>query len=96
MDLKIRKNSNIGNIRQWPAVTIDFQDLIYTVPDAIGNLFGLKKKEFIIKRNCEIVTENKVILKNISGKFKANQLSAILGPSGAGKSSLLNILAGYK
>lgn len=95
MDRETRKNSNFSNLRQWPVVTIDFQDLIYTVPDAIGNFQGVFRK--IEKNNCEkLITENKVILKNISGNFKANQLSAILGPSGAGKSSLLNILAGYR
>lgn len=39
MDRETRKNSNFSNLRQWPAVTIDFQDLIYSVPDAIGKFF---------------------------------------------------------
>lgn len=37
-----------------------------------------------------------MILKNISGEFRANELSGILGPSGCGKSTLLNILSGFK
>jgi len=39
---------------------------------------------------------NKTILKELSGKFKSGQLTAIMGPSGAGKTSLMNILAGLK
>ncbi|KAG8326265.1 hypothetical protein J6590_046532 [Homalodisca vitripennis] len=36
--------------------------------------------------------EEKVILKNVNGRFRPFKVSAILGPSGAGKTSLLNIL----
>ena len=37
-----------------------------------------------------------MILHDLSGTFKAGQLTAIMGPSGAGKTSLMNILSGLK
>ncbi|KAF4518791.1 hypothetical protein B566_EDAN005412 [Ephemera danica] len=36
------------------------------------------------------------ILHDVSGKFRAGELTAVLGPSGAGKTSLLSILAGFR
>lgn len=40
-------------------------------------------------------SDNKPVLKNLNGEFKARELSIIVGPSGSGKSTLLNLLSGY-
>lgn len=46
--------------------------------------------------NFFVFSENRNILQNVDGEFRAGDLTAIMGPSGAGKTTLLNILAGYK
>lgn len=40
-------------------------------------------------------SDNKEVLKNVSGEFRACELSAVVGQSGSGKTTLLNILSGY-
>ncbi len=69
-------------------IDIAFQNINYRVKVA-------KKKEKGSKwfSRFRRKYEQKQILKNVSGIFKAGKVSVIMGASGAGKTSLLNILA---
>ncbi|XP_059477912.1 ATP-binding cassette subfamily G member 4-like [Neocloeon triangulifer] len=73
---------------QSTTLAIEFRHLTYTVRHKQHYLPCFPKGESASTR-----TE---ILHNISGKFNAGELTAILGPSGAGKTSLLKILAGFR
>ncbi|XP_055683532.1 ATP-binding cassette sub-family G member 4 isoform X2 [Lutzomyia longipalpis] len=57
----------------------------------------MRKNNYRIRINLDmwITSEDKAILDDINGDFRAGELTAIMGPSGAGKSSLMDILAGY-
>ncbi|XP_065339513.1 ATP-binding cassette subfamily G member 4-like [Cloeon dipterum] len=71
---------------QGTTVDIEFKHLSYSVQS--------RKDCFdCLRRERPARTE---ILHNVSGKFNAGDLTAILGPSGAGKTSLLKILAGFR
>ena len=55
-----------------------------------------KSSSNFIVWNWLSLSGNKIILKNLNGRFKSGQLTAILGPSGSGKTSLMSILTGFK
>ncbi|XP_055710758.1 ATP-binding cassette sub-family G member 4-like [Phlebotomus papatasi] len=55
---------------------------------------GFRNMKHTVKTGL-VKREDKVILDDINGDFRAGELTAIMGPSGAGKSTLMDILAGY-
>lgn len=70
----------LTHLPQRPPVDIEFSNLTYSVYEQGKTFLGTAKK----------------ILKEVNGKFRNGEMTAIMGPSGAGKSTLMNILAGYK
>ncbi|XP_014206760.1 ATP-binding cassette sub-family G member 4-like [Copidosoma floridanum] len=67
-------------------LNLTFDDLTYVVRNRI---FHEGRFSFRFQ-------ERKKLLTNVSGEFRAGELTAIIGPSGAGKSKLMDILAGFR
>lgn len=65
-------------------VDISFKNISYSVE------VKAKEGSFL---PCMAKKTLKPILKNVSGIFKAGEVTAIMGASGAGKTTLLNVLA---
>ncbi|KAL5281063.1 ABCG4.2 family protein [Megaselia abdita] len=77
---KQKQTVQLTHLPQRPPVDIEFSNLTYSVYEQGKTFLGTAKK----------------ILKEVNGKFRNGEMTAIMGPSGAGKSTLMNILAGYK
>ena len=67
-------------------VDISFKDISYSIQVEDTNA---KKSCF----PCKKQKMDKQLLNNLSGIFKAGELTAIMGASGAGKTTLLNVIA---
>ncbi|KAJ2726258.1 hypothetical protein GGI07_000735 [Coemansia sp. Benny D115] len=84
-------------VYQTNPLQVTFENLTYSVKvpakksaEASGPpLLRALKSPFVKSK-----TDDKIILKQISGTFRPGRLTAILGPSGSGKTTLLNLLAG--
>jgi ABC-type multidrug transport system ATPase subunit len=67
------------------AIDITFENITYSVE--------VEEKEEGFRLPCSKKYVAKQLLKNVSGIFKAGEVTAIMGASGAGKTTLLNVLA---
>ena len=94
IDINIENYSNINS--NWPPINIEFKDVVYSVPDINKGIYVVFYEILLIFTTFILVLGRKAIIRNASGEFRSNELTAILGPSGCGKTTLLNILAGYK
>ncbi|XP_061349449.1 ABC transporter G family member 9-like [Gastrolobium bilobum] len=77
-------NRNI-RVEVNPSVTLKFEDVVHRTKISIGQSLFCKK---------EASSEEKLVLKGISGAVFPGELLAILGPSGSGKTTLINVLGG--
>eukprot|EP01100_Stratorugosa_tubuloviscum_P012857 TRINITY_DN622_c0_g1_i1.p1 TRINITY_DN622_c0_g1~~TRINITY_DN622_c0_g1_i1.p1 ORF type:complete len:709 (-),score=327.95 TRINITY_DN622_c0_g1_i1:57-2183(-) len=50
--------------------------------------------KYVVQTKAKGKTEEKEVLKEISGKIKAKRVTGLMGPSGSGKTTLLDVLTG--
>ncbi|TID30667.1 hypothetical protein CANINC_000734 [Pichia inconspicua] len=65
-----------------------------TQNDANSNFISVTIENINLSVKNKLNRTEKVILNNVSAKFRAGKINAIMGPSGSGKTSLLNYISG--
>lgn len=88
-----------GGQQHLKQLSIEISNLCYSVKvpapkTVVADKSTKSSRPFPFGKGDGVKFVDKPILQNISGRFKAGKLTAIMGASGAGKTSLLNVLAG--
>jgi ATP-binding cassette subfamily B protein len=90
-----------GNIKGSEKTAINLIDTFKLVSEnqdkSLINVLPAKQDENVFSiSNCDVIKDNKTILKNISLQVKKNDKLAITGKSGSGKSTLLDLISGLE